>query len=1242
MKKFTSILLAILLVTACVPFAGAETEASEFSFITMSDIHHYATEYLGSMGDAVKTYFKGRNKIAEYQQPLYDAWAAAVRSYAADGVKYVVIPGDLAFNGEYASHAELAEMLKALEEETGVDIMVINGNHDINYKDSVSYATDSPEPAKNTTPQEFREIYADLGYDLACSTCTPSSGQAGMRSYAVSVEEGYRFIFIDAGKYSVDNTEKEQDVGETGGNITPELMEWVLAQIAEAKAAGEVPLGVTHWSVTPKDYLEEKILRGFVIDDRIKVADTLADAGMHFVFSGHAHDSDISSQITDNGEIIYDIMTDALSEYPHNFRINNFVREGEKITFLSDVLDVDCVEQVKVDGVKQPKPFKYVSYNAEYGTVLEDYAMNLLEGLLPGLFEDILAEGSIVAYVEKTAGISVKSLIRNLLTSDNEIVVGIVGALGVDWIADNIMALIADLDEQLCKKYLEDPYEVLSLLYQGIHDLGATEITDVPASKFYADYGIGSETRPGNISDLVMEIFIYMTNPNEDISDDEFMQSVLEGFRSGEATYDFIDGVKKGVIYDVLYNGLLDGIVLRMNPFFSTDNLKTISQLIDLSYAQFMYLIDAEPSYKSFIDILLAGGVFKQYGNTVDEIVGYFVEKYVTPAQAEGTGNTIANIIEGIVTDTDPVELGDSGYTYVYDGPIEVIPGETGVLAPYTTDFRLPSLVALTRGADGSTEMNISWYTRYSVTGGDIEIYEASEAPVFTGKATDPAAAGIGIKSETAEVQRRDFGVDVGVFGVMDYYTPLSRHIINLTGLRPGAKYYYRIGDAAKGWWSKVGTFSTSDGGAFTFFHMTDSQSQTYDQYVRAWAQLNASALKRYPDAAFTVHTGDFVDNTDVLRQWQWALDSANDTLMNLPIQPASGNHENFSSVGSTAQNFAVPNLRETQDISTGVSYSFDYSNAHFMVLNTEDLSDEGLSVDQYNWLVTDCQASDAQWKIVAMHKSIYSNGDHVGDDDVVALRSQLSKLFYELGIDLVISGHDHVYMRTDAMKNNKVVGGYETKIIPADGSKFLAAVNPDGTYYSINGTAGVKSYETSEDYSEYFPEAAVAMPVTDPVFSSIMIDGESLVYVSWSMDTDTGKLSKIDSFAIEKEQLTALRGDVDNDGEITAADARLALRHCLDDDTGVLKGRDFLAADADMDNVLTAADARLILRVAIDLEQFDPKYITMNSSRIGNTEPEPEPTTKPEPTSRTSILDGFSLPEGIELTDLIDLFVKT
>ncbi len=68
-----------------------------------------------------------------------------------------------------------------------------------------------------------------------------------------------------------------------------------------------------------------------------------------------------------------------------------------------------------------------------------------------------------------------------------------------------------------------------------------------------------------------------------------------------------------------------------------------------------------------------------------------------------------------------------------------------------------------------------------------------------------------------------------------------------------------------------------------------------------------------------------------------------------------------------------------------------------------------------------------------------------------------------------------------------------------------------------------------------------------------------------------------------------SVTGDVDSDGMITAADARLVLRASAKMDT--LTGAYFVAADVNGDGKITAADARRILLVAAGLDFFDETY---------------------------------------------------
>ena len=65
------------------------------------------------------------------------------------------------------------------------------------------------------------------------------------------------------------------------------------------------------------------------------------------------------------------------------------------------------------------------------------------------------------------------------------------------------------------------------------------------------------------------------------------------------------------------------------------------------------------------------------------------------------------------------------------------------------------------------------------------------------------------------------------------------------------------------------------------------------------------------------------------------------------------------------------------------------------------------------------------------------------------------------------------------------------------------------------------------------------------------------------------------------------LKGDVNNDGEITAADARLSLRASVRLEPYTDDSPEFAAADADGDHELTPGDARMILRASVHLEEL-------------------------------------------------------
>lgn len=151
------------------------------------------------------------------------------------------------------------------------------------------------------------------------------------------------------------------------------------------------------------------------------------------------------------------------------------------------------------------------------------------------------------------------------------------------------------------------------------------------------------------------------------------------------------------------------------------------------------------------------------------------------------------------------------------------------------------------------------------------------------------------------------------------------------------------------------------------------------------------------------------------------------------------------------------------------------------------------------------------------LHKALYSNGSHFEDGDVEGFRNQLGALLPNLGVDLVVQGHDHVYLRTDALYANAVVP-CKTETVSYNGQDYEMKINPKGTIYSICGTSGVKVYDTVDVAATdgSFPRAEAIVESEYSMFSAITVDGNRLYYNAYQVVD--GEAVCVDSFAIESD----------------------------------------------------------------------------------------------------------------------------
>jgi predicted MPP superfamily phosphohydrolase len=90
--------------------------------------------------------------------------------------------------------------------------------------------------------------------------------------------------------------------------------------------------------------------------------------------------------------------------------------------------------------------------------------------------------------------------------------------------------------------------------------------------------------------------------------------------------------------------------------------------------------------------------------------------------------------------------------------------------------------------------------------------------------------------------------------------------------------------------------------------------------------------------------------------------------------------------------------------------YTFTRGNVRFIGLDTNILDAKQLA-----WFENTLRTSGERWKVVYFHHAIYSDGTRHGSD--VELRVRLEPLLVRYRVNVVFSGHDHIYERLKPQK---------------------------------------------------------------------------------------------------------------------------------------------------------------------------------------------------------------------------------
>ena len=380
--------------------------------------------------------------------------------------------------------------------------------------------------------------------------------------------------------------------------------------------------------------------------------------------------------------------------------------------------------------------------------------------------------------------------------------------------------------------------------------------------------------------------------------------------------------------------------------------------------------------------------------------------------------------------------------------------GENGISAPYTKAVSKPAGNAdgtpthvRRNSANSATELNVSWFANPLAASAEAKI-QISE---------DRAAL------EASELQNGVCALTIFPGDSAAAYTCG----VKVTGLNPGTTYYYRVGDGTH--WSDVLNFTTqylnTDTKMLIFGDLQEEDNTTLSGILSGLTLSDYNA---------TIQTGDLVDNGGKYTYWDTTLGMISG-IDNSRVF-ATGNHE----------------MEGGLDINKLIyNQSSNYSSALYGNVFVATLAYNSFSSDVLNRLIADAQASQATWKILVMHQPVYYTNAAVGMSS--ATQQAIYEAAQQAGIDVVLSGHDHSYARTEPLYND-------------------AMDQEKGITYFICGSLGEKSYAVDLSPGFHFAKTSGNFGA---VYMTLSTTSNTLTIKAY--DYNDGSTTELDSFTKTK-----------------------------------------------------------------------------------------------------------------------------
>ena len=383
-----------------------------------------------------------------------------------------------------------------------------------------------------------------------------------------------------------------------------------------------------------------------------------------------------------------------------------------------------------------------------------------------------------------------------------------------------------------------------------------------------------------------------------------------------------------------------------------------------------------------------------------------------------------------------------------------------------------PAKVQFNAVSDSTTQKNISWLSNPLTEGTQSIRYRVEGTEAWTTKEADSELITFTAGGNTAA----------------------NINSIILTGLTPGTTYEYQVGTGDL--WSEIATMATDSASNTTkFFVMADIQGGDLDNVKALVDNIEKDGY------GFGIQTGDAIDNVKNYSQVETAIDLlGRDILGDMDMIRVLGNHEFYGDPNGDL----VSALYNVPNTAAGTGYSVTYGDVYVATIhftNTNAELEAALA-----WLEQDAKASNATWKVLALHQPPYYTNSVGGNAPINAMVPAVCEA---AGIDVVFSGHDHSLART-----NQLTGGEVDE--------------ENGVLYYIAGSCGEKSYPvTSQNIFDYEKIFALATVDFNATYIGVEADDLKMTMNIYDVMAD-GTQALVDTYTLYTEM-----GACDRDGHV-------------------------------------------------------------------------------------------------------------